>query len=94
VARCPAPHVEREADLEPRLRPSRLPTGYVETIKSMGTAHRLSEVAFENLKIAWILRRKFRWLKRAVASLLLAIALAVPTLVSWALVAAKHVKTE
>lgn len=51
------------------------PDKYVEALAATNHEHVLADYAFENLKIAELLRLKFRWLRRSVFILLLAVPL-------------------
>lgn len=59
------------------------PDAYVDCLRSISKEQVLTDFAFENLKIAWILDKKFGWLKHAVRALFLALVALVLTLVAW-----------
>lgn len=40
------------------------PDAYLDALRATGPQQRLADLAFENLKIAWILGEKFRFLKK------------------------------
>lgn len=84
------PFVERPGALEKHHGPPQPPHAYVEALRAHSMHARLADFAYENLKIAWLLRRKFRWLQHAVRLLAAALLLAALTLAAWTLFIFKH----
>lgn len=81
---------EAPAGLPKEVRAALTPTGYLEKLLTMGPQARIADVAFENLKIAWILQWKFKGVARAIKALAVALACLLLTLVGWVLVAMHH----
>jgi hypothetical protein len=80
---------ERPEDLPPPQK-WRHPEEYVSELLAMDDESRTADFAFEHLKISWILRRKFRLLKKAMLWLIVALAAAGVSLVAWAALRLKY----
>jgi hypothetical protein len=80
LPRSPGPGDVATIDMAPRLmwasdiaRYFQAPGDYVRAVLSMRTEDAIADVAYETLKVAWIVSRKMAWMRRAVWLLLLAL---------------------
>ena len=80
LPRSPSPGDVATVDMAPRLmwandiaRYFQAPGDYVRAVLSMRLEDAIADVAYETLKVAWIVGRKVTWMRRAVWLLLLAL---------------------
>ena len=80
LPRSPSPGDVATVDMAPRLmwasdiaRYFQAPGDYVRAVLSMRIEDAIADVAYETLKVAWIVGRKVTWMRRAVWLLLLAL---------------------